>query len=201
MIRSKDRSTVRWASGLLVLRMLGALTAAGAQTGTDSLSIARGDRIRIRTSFTANWSPARRVEEVTADSLRWAGDKGDTVWIPRWSVFSIEAHRGEELQRTVIVTTMGIGLVAGTVASMVICRNDREVCAAEDQISQVAEDLSGEYVEPALVLGVAGGLAGALLGWAIATPPRWELAVWPRFDADARPQRGRALAFAFRYFF
>ena len=201
MMRSTNRSRVGWGSWPLILAMIAPLAAARAQTRTDSLSVARGNRIRVRGLSTAAWSSAGKVEEITADSLRLAGDKGDTVWIRRWSVFSIEAHRGEELQRRVIVTTMGIGLVAGTIASMIICREDRPVCVAEDQVSQIAEDVSGRPVEPELVLGVAGGLAGGLLGWAIAPPPRWEMAVWPRFDAGVRPQRGHAVMFAFRYSF
>jgi hypothetical protein len=37
----------------------------------------------------------------------------------------MEAHRGEELQRRVIAVTAGIGLIAGTIVSQVMCASDR----------------------------------------------------------------------------
>jgi hypothetical protein len=185
----------------LVLGMMLPLVAAGGQARPDSLSIVRGDHIRIRASYTANWSSVGKVEELTTDSLRLVTDKRDTIWIPRWRVFSMEAHRGEELQRRVIAVTAGIGLIAGTIVSQVMCASDRPLCDTEDAVGQLAGDLTDSDVERDLVLGVASGLAGALVGWAIATPPRWEMAVWPRLDAGARQARGAGMVLAFRYSF
>ncbi len=197
-MRSTNCTTVRRRGGAWVLGMMLPLAAARAQVRPDPLSIVRGDHIRIRGSYTANWSSVGKVVELTTDSLRLVTDKGDTVSIPRWTAFSMEAHRGEELRGRVIAVTAGIGLIAGTIVSQVMCANDRPLCATEDAVSQVAGDLTDSYVERDLVLGVASGLAGALVGWALATPPHWEMAVWPRFDAGACQARGAGMVLAFR---
>ena len=150
----------------------------------DSLLVRDGDHVRIRVGGDAGWSFSGHVRDVQRDGLRLVPDHGDTAWIPRWSVFAIEARRGEEFQTRVIGATILGGLTAGGVAAIVMCVRDRTACAAQEQARQRAEDLNEPYVAPEVFYGLAGCAVGALVGAAIAPWPHWEMAVWPTFDAQ-----------------
>ncbi len=179
-----------------------ALTAVGVRAQApkpDSIFFGRGDHIRIKKGYRADWSPAGTVAELGVDSLRLAVDKGDTIWIPRWSVFAVEVHRGEALQGQVVRTMGLIGFTAGAGAALVMCVKGRITCDSDAP----GGESNGEeaYLNPEFILGAAGALAGALLGWAIAPEPKWQMVVWPRLDADIGVRRRHGVAVGFRYSF
>jgi len=122
-----------------------------------------------------------RLRAMSNDSIRLALDDDPTEAVP-FAVADlgrVEVERDEK-SREQAATVMGtIGAVGGVTAAVFWCKHNQSDC--EDDINRTIEAAQNDssYVGTSMLMILGGTALGALLGYAIAPPPHWELMVFP----------------------
>jgi hypothetical protein len=147
--------------------------------GRDTAAVAVGDRVRLRSR-----NDAGRVEgtvsALTRDSLILAGrDSGATRAFAVSELVSLTVRRGLDSWAKTVGYIALAGGVAGATPGLVDCARHRPECGADEQQREAAELYDEPYIGRFDLYALAGLVGGALVGLAVAEPPRWDVIALP----------------------
>lgn len=161
----------------------------------------RGDHLRLYKSSSDSAPIVGKLRWIANDSISVIPDEDSSVRVlfSQSDVARIEVERDAGMRDQVATVMAGLGLLGGAAAAVYQCFSNREQCAAERDAQARAEENGDPYLDKSLLLIGGGGLAGALLGYILAPPPRWEVIAFPTRTSspDGTPHWG--LSFGVRY--
>jgi len=155
--------------------------ALGQSAPPDSVLTGTGHHVRVHRAANDYVPVVGRLRAVEGDSVLIVPD-ADTlviVALSRSDVARLEVERDAHTRDLFVTVTAVVGTVAGGAAAVARCANNRSACAEEYQDMQRAYENDSTYWGPSLLITLAGGLAGALLGYAMAPAPHWDVVALP----------------------
>ena len=143
--------------------------------------IGMGQHIRVHRDVADRSPVIGRFRAIEGDSLLLAPDADTSVIVAlsRSDIARLEVERDIGVRDETVTIMAIIGTVAGGTAAVVRCVNNRPACAEEVQDSQRAYENDSTYWSPSLLITLGGTLAGALLGYAMAPAPHWDIVALP----------------------
>jgi hypothetical protein len=125
------------------------------------------------------------------DSIRLAldDDPDEAVPFAVADLGRVEVERDERTREQAATVMGAIGAAGGVTAAVLWCKHNQTDC--EDDIDRTIEAAQNDssYVGTSMLMILGGTAVCALLGYAIAPPPHWELLVFPERASryDGRP--------------
>jgi hypothetical protein len=178
-----------------------ASTSLRAQVRDASDSLARrGDHVRIRLTGTDSLVVTGRYRAMRNDSLLIAPDRDD--WPDAFGaddVALLEIQRDEKTRDEATTVMAIIGGLAGGASAVAICLNNRAACAADLRAEREAECRGEDYADWGELLVGGGVLVGALLGYALAPAPHWDVVMLPTRSVGPTGQQHLGLNLGLRY--
>lgn len=191
------QTVTRTLASFVTLVLVGSTSTLFAQQSlptTEPRPLVRGDHLRLYQTTDDRSPIVGRLRWIANDSMDVAPDEDSTVRVlfSQSDVARIEVERDAGMRNQVATVIAGLGMLGGAAAAVYRCLDNREQCAAERDAQARAEENGDPYVDKSLLLIAGGGLAGALLGYILAPPPRWEVIAFPTRAAsvDGTPRWG-----------
>jgi hypothetical protein len=181
--------------GVLVALALAPADGSAQNTSIDSSGLYAlvpvGAHLRVRGQGAHSSVFRGRLRAMSNDSITIALDDDPDATVP-FAVADlgrVEVERDEKT-RDQAATVMGaIGAAGGVTAAVFWCKHNQADC--QDDIDKTIEAAQNDssYVGTSLLMILGGTAVGALLGYALAPPPHWELLVFPTRTSryDGRP--------------
>lgn len=147
----------------------------------DSILTGTGQHIRVHRGVSDRSPIVGRFRAIEGDSVLIAPDADTSVIVAlsRRDIARLEVERDANTRDQFVTVMAVVGTVAGGTAAVVRCVNNRPACAEEVQETQRAYENDSTYWGPSLLLTLGGTLAGALLGYAMAPAPHWDVVALP----------------------
>ena len=171
--------------GVLVAVALTPADGAAQNTSIDSSGLSAlvrvGAHLRVRGQGIHSSVFRGRLRAMSNDSIRLAldDDPEETLPFAVADLGRVEVERDEK-SREQAATVMGaLGAVGGVTAAVLWCKHNQSDC--QDDIDRTIEAAQNDssYVGTSMLMILGGTAVGALLGYALAPPPHWELMVFP----------------------
>lgn len=198
-------------AAVLVLVCAGHVAFCQTTRAADSILTRSGEHVRVHRSAADRSPIVGRFRAIDGDSVLIAPDADTSVIVAlsRRDIARLEVERDANTRDQVVTVMAVVGTVAGGAAAVVRCANNRPACAEEVQEMQRAYDNDSTYWGPSLLITLGGTLAGALLGYAMAPAPHWNVVALPmrtsgrdgslrwglrvglRYEFGARPRSAR----------
>ena len=147
----------------------------------DSILTGTGQRIRVHRGAADRSPIVGRFRAIEGDSVLIAPDADTSVIVAlsRSDVARLEVERDANTRDQFVTVMAVVGTVAAGTVAVVRCVNNRPACAEEVQETQRAYENDSTYWGPSLLITLGGTLAGALLGYAMAPAPHWDVVALP----------------------
>ena len=150
-----------------------------------------GAHLRVRGQGVHSSVFRGRLRAMSNDSIRLALDDDPDEALP-FAVADlgrVEVERDEKTREQAATVMGAIGAAGGATAAVLWCKHNQSDC--QDDIDKTIEAAQNDssYVGTSMLMILGGTAVGALLGYALAPPPHWELLVFPSRTSryDGRP--------------
>ena len=148
---------------------------------TSQSPFANGSHLRLTPRAPDFGRITGRFRLLSSDSILITPDSDSTAIVPfaTADIDRLEVERDGKT-REQATTVMGVvGAGAGLTAAVLWCKNNQAACEEDiDQMLYAAENDS-TYIGPSLLMILGGTAIGALIGYALAPAPHWDLVAFP----------------------
>lgn len=184
---------------LILLLTIVAATPLHAQAPGDTTTKV-GDHVRVHVLGADSTAISGRLRFADMDSLMIDPDDSDgSMTINRDEITRLEVERNAKTRERASSVMGIVGALAGGGAAIAVCMNNPDMCAAEQFAVEHERCHDESYVTTGSLLLAGGALAGALLGYALAPAPHWDVVAVPTGMPGPGGQRRLGLNIGFRY--
>ena len=150
-----------------------------------------GAHLRVRGQSIHSSVFRGRLRAMSNDSITLAldDDPDEAVPFAVADLGRVEVERDEKTREQAATVMGAIGAAGGVTAAVLWCKHNQTDC--QDDIDKTIEAAQNDssYVGTSLLMILGGTAVGALIGYALAPQPHWELLVFPARTSryDGRP--------------